>query len=197
MVGKPLFISKTHPLRSDKMRKTLINIVLFQIGWFACVLGAAADKALIGASVALAIILFHLIRTTEWRNELMLILIAMFIGFIWDSYLVYRGWIQYPYGQLTADTAPYWIVIMWGLFATTLNISLSWLKQRLVASILFGVVGGPLAYIAGNKLGAVDFPDSVSALIALSIGWGILTPLLLKLPGFINGSNKDTIRSES
>ena len=178
------------------MRKTLINILLFQIGWFACVLGAASDKALIGSSIALAIIIFHLYRTTEWRHELMLILIAMFIGFIWDSYLAYRDWIQYPYGQLTPDTAPYWIVIMWGLFATTLNVSLSWLKRSIVASVLFGAIGGPLAYIAGNKLGAVEFSDSTSALIALSIGWGILTPLLLQLTDLIKGSNKDTVGSK-
>jgi hypothetical protein len=168
---------------------------LFQIGWFACVLGGAKDYALTGTLVATAIILFHIIRAPKWHKELMIVFVAMFIGFIWDSYLVYQNWLGYPYGQLSMNTAPYWIVIMWGLFATTFNVSLNWLKDRPVIAVLFGAIGGPLAYYAGAKLGAVQFNDSSAGLIALAIGWAVLMPLLLLLSDNLNGFRTRTART--
>jgi hypothetical protein len=70
---------------------------------------------------------------------------------------------------------------MWVAFAMTLNVSLDWLKRSKPLAIVFGAVGGPLAFIAGEKLGGVTFNDPVAALIALSVGWALLTPLLLGL----------------
>lgn len=179
------------------MRQTISNIVLFQIGWFACVLGGAYDFAILGSGIALAIIIFHLYRANKWQQEFLLILIAMFVGFGWDSYLVYQELVEYPYGQLSMNTAPYWIVMMWGLFTTTLNVSLSWLKNRLAISVVFGAIGGPLAYYAGGNLGALEFVDMQKSIISLAIGWGIITPLLLQLSGYLNGFRNDFVRSSS
>ena len=179
------------------MRPTLINIALFQLGWFACVLGGAYDYAILGTGIAIAIIIFHLSRADAWQQELLLILIAMFIGFAWDSYLIYQEWINYSHGQLSVNTAPYWIVVMWGLFTTTLNVSLKWLKNRLATSILFGAIGGPLAYYAGSNLGALAFIDMQKAIVALAIGWGIITPLLFQLSGYLNGFRNEPARSTS
>jgi hypothetical protein len=179
------------------MSKTLINIILFQIGWFACVLGGASDNALYGVLIAITIILFHLFSSSEWRSELILVIAAMIIGFSWDSYLVYKQWIAYPHGQLIAGTAPYWIVTMWALFTITFNNSLNWLKDRIIVSIIFGAIGGPLAYFAGARLGALEFQDTTSGLIALAVGWAILTPLLLQLSSYLNGFSNKAVRSKS
>ncbi|MGD8926343.1 MAG: DUF2878 domain-containing protein [Thioalkalispiraceae bacterium] len=167
------------------MKKSILNIVLFQIGWFACVLGAANNYSLAGSLVAVMIITLHLLTSKNWLQEMLLVTVVMLIGFAWDSLLVFMNWIDYPAGQLVPATAPYWIVIMWGLFSTTLNVSLSWLKDKLVLSIIFGAVGGPLAYYAGAKLGALELINREYALLALSVGWGILTPLLLQLSSYL------------
>ncbi|MEK9778156.1 MAG: DUF2878 domain-containing protein, partial [Methylophilaceae bacterium] len=74
---------------------------------------------------------------------------------------------------------PLWIVVMWLLFAMTLNHSLSWLKRRYVLSFVFGALGGPLAYVAGEKLGAVEITSDLS-LVILAISWAMITPLLMK-----------------
>ena len=66
-------------------------------------------------------------------------------------------------------------------FATTLNVSLAWLKRSLPLAILFGAIGGPLAYAAGAKLGGLVFVQQMPALIALAIGWAAITPLLLRI----------------
>ena len=163
------------------MKNIVLNIILFQLGWFACVLSAASNQPLIGAVVAVAIISIHLFISQQYKEELRIITIAMLIGLVWDSLIVAMGWISYQSGMLVSFMAPYWIVLMWALFATTLNFSMSWLKANLLLAALFGAIAGPLAYYAGAKLGAVEFNNVINSLIALSIGWAIFTPLLLKI----------------
>ena len=109
----------------------------------------------------------------------MLILVVAAIGYVVDSALVATEWIAYPNGALIPGTAPVWIVAMWVVFATTLNVSLAWLKRSLPLAILFGAIGGPLAYVAGAALGGLVFLRQMPALIALSLGWAAITPLLL------------------
>lgn len=159
----------------------LINFINFQIGWFACALGAAAGWPWAGVAVVTAIVAWHLTRVTRPRQELVLITAAAVIGALWESLLVQLGWIQYPNGMLIEGTAPVWMVALWALFATTLNVSMSWLKRNVLMAVVFGAVGGPLAYYGGFKLGALVFVDQTAALIALAIGWALLTPLLLQL----------------
>jgi len=70
---------------------------------------------------------------------------------------------------------------MWALFATTINHSMAWLKNRYFLALLLGAVFGPLAFIAGESLGAVVFLDRTMALTLLAAGWAVLMPLLLLL----------------
>jgi len=159
----------------------LVNFVAFQLGWFACVLGAAHGLPWAGTGVALAIVAWHLTRAARPRAEIGLVLIAAGIGALWDSGLSALGWIRYPSGVLIEGAAPYWIVAMWMLFATTLNVSLAWLRRNLPLAAVFGALGGPLAYLGGAKLGALTFGAQEAALVALALGWAVLTPLLLRL----------------
>ena len=64
--------------------------------------------------------------------------------------------------------------------------SLAWLHDRYVIAMLFGALGGPLAYAAAQKLGAVTVTSS-NAYIALAIGWGLITPLLVLIAKHFNG----------
>ena len=76
------------------------------------------------------------------------------------------------------SVTPLWIIVLWMGFAITLNSSLSWLKKKIKLSIVFGAIGGPLAYLAGEKLEAVTLMAPVT-LIVIAIGWSIITPLLI------------------
>ena len=42
---------------------------------------------------------------------------------VFDTLLVWLGWFTYSSGTLIAGTAPHWMVALWMLFATTLNLS--------------------------------------------------------------------------
>ena len=77
------------------------------------------------------------------------------IGAGFDSALVNSGWVSYASGQFSAYIAPYWIITMWMLFATTLNVSMRWMRGKPVLAAVFGLIGGPAAYLAGQKLGGI------------------------------------------
>lgn len=106
---------------------------------------------------------------------------AVLLGLVADSVLLATGWIAYPNGDWLPGLAPYWIVCLWALFATTLNVSMRWLSGRYLLAAVFGAIGGPLSYLAGARLGAMSFVDAVPALIALAIGWACAMPFLVWL----------------
>ncbi len=158
-----------------------VNFAAFQCGWFACVLGAAHGRPYAGIGAVAAIAIAHVATAVQPRAELALLGLAAGIGATWDSLLAATGWMSYAPGALVAGTAPLWIVALWVLFATTLNRSLAWLKPRLPLGAALGAIGGPLAYVGGERLGAISFHHEAAALMAQAIGWAVLTPLLLRL----------------
>jgi len=159
----------------------LLNFALFQLGWLTCVLGGAWQLPWLGTLLATAIVGWHLLHAARPGSELQLVLMASALGAVWDSLLVAAGLLVYPSGTLLPGTAPHWIVAMWALFATTLNLSLDWLKGRYLLSALAGAAGGPLAFYAGMQLGGVRMPDPQAALLVLAAGWAVIMPLLVWL----------------
>ena len=117
------------------------------------------------------------------------------IGLCFDSLLVSLGWVTYPSGLFSASFAPYWIVTMWVLFATTLNSSMAWLKGRHVLAAVLGAIAGPMSYIAGAKLGGIEFVELHGALVFLAIGWAVAMPILITLADRLNGFG-DPVRVE-
>jgi hypothetical protein len=157
----------------------VLNVLLFQLGWFACVLGAAHGQSWIGALAAAAIVGWHLARAAQPKPELALVAMAAALGAAFETVLVQTGWVHFSAGVLLEGAAPYWMVALWALFATTLNVSLRGLRSRPGLAALLGAIGGPAAYYAGARLGALEFAAAGAALAAISAGWAILAPALL------------------
>ena len=159
----------------------LLNIVAYQVAWFACVLGAAHQLPWVGTSIALAVAALHLAFTPRRGVELKLILIAAAIGLILDSALASFGFVSFASGVLIEGIAPHWMVGLWIAFATTLSISMRWLVVRPMLAVAFGALGGPIAYYAGAKLGAITINSSASAFIAIGLSWAAAMWLLATL----------------
>jgi hypothetical protein len=164
----------------------LVNFIGFQVGWFACVLGAANDKELLGIFIALGIVIYHVVNQGGLLKELKLVLAATAIGLFWETWVLNLDILRYPSHPDALFWAPTWLIMMWALFATTINLSMRWLKGRWVLSVFMGAVFGPLAFIGGERLGAVVFLDSTLSIITLCVGWGLLMPLLLWIAERIN-----------
>lgn len=172
------------------MNPKLINFVIFQAGWFTCVLSAANGMPWLGLVVVSAIVASHILRANWPTHEAQLVMVAVFIGLVFDSLLVSSGWLRYPSGMLLSNMAPYWILAMWALFATTLNSSMGWLKNKLILASVLGAIFGPLSYMAGQRLGAIEFIDSSKATIALALTWSIAMPALMCAASRFGGRRK-------
>ena len=151
----------------------IVNAVLFQVGWFACVLGAANGYALEGALAAALIVLGHVVHAERPAREAALALAAAALGWVFESLLVAAGLVRVEH--------LYWLVALWALFATTLNSSLRALQSRPWLAALFGAVGAPLAYYGGARLGALEFLQPAAMLAALAVGWALAAPSLFLL----------------
>jgi hypothetical protein len=164
------------------------NFLLFQTGWFACVLGGAYQLPLLGSAIAVFIIALHLWLASDAMAELKLLLISLIIGLLFESLMVMLKLAHYDSGILLTGMAPYWMILMWPLFATTLNVSMSWMKR--LAPLLVGLLGAvlaPFAYFAGAGMQAVVFDDMPLSLIMIALGWAFLLPLLVHSANRFNG----------
>ncbi|MCG8370480.1 MAG: DUF2878 domain-containing protein [Proteobacteria bacterium] len=162
------------------MNAILINISLFQAGWFAAVFSAAASVPILGTLAIAVAVATHLARSPSRTAEARLLAIAGAIGFAWESLLVATGLVQYDEASAIPGTAPYWIVAMWLLFATTLNVGMRWLRKSMIVTAIVGAIGGPLSFLAGQKAGAVSFPDPILSLAVIGLGWAVFLPLLVR-----------------
>ena len=70
------------------MNKLLVNALLFQAGWFACVFAAGQPWLLL---VPLAALLVHFLWTSSWAAEGRLVISVMLIGCVLDSFLLNLG----------------------------------------------------------------------------------------------------------
>ncbi len=161
------------------MTRTIVNLLAFQAGWVACVLSAANGLPWAGALAALAAIALHLQLASNAAAEIRLIVVALALGLVFDSALLATGWVSYPSGVLSAYVAPYWILAMWALFATTINACLSWIKRSLLLAAALGAICGPLSYLAGARLGGIALIEPLPALFALALIWAVAMPTLV------------------
>jgi hypothetical protein len=114
-------------------------------------------------------------------NDFKLVFIALVMGLVIDSAWVIGGVLEYPNAWPNNGLAPAWIIIMWVGFALTVNHSLKWMKSHPSLPIIGGLVGGPLAYFSGMKLGAVEFLiDPMQTAIMLAVAWAVALAVLFK-----------------
>ncbi len=175
------------------MRKQLIiiNFVLFQITWFACVLGSAKGYPWLGAIVVSISLMWHFSQARYKLKEATWCLIALVIGAVFDQFMLSFQFIQYQNNGWAQTIVPVWILALWLAFALTLNVSMRWLRGNYLIALLFGAVGGPMAYIAAQKLGAVKLGGH--SLIILSIGWAIVTVVFSQISSFYDGFKTDHV----
>ena len=161
------------------MGHVIRNLVLFKLGWVACVMLAAAGKPLLATLAVAVVAAIHLVSVPVVVKEALLLMAACLIGLAWESILVGTGILQYPGHAAASALAPHWIVAMWVLFATTINHGLSWVKKHWVVAAVAGLLGGPMAFFGGANLGAVEFSNTLVSLAVIGAGWAVLLPVLV------------------
>jgi hypothetical protein len=178
----------------------IINVILFQVSWFACVLGAANNLPYMGIIVTAGILAWHLIQVKAPKTELWLMGITLALGASFDQALLSFNLVTYMHHGWSSSVVPVWILALWLGFSTILNVSLRWMRNQHLVAILFGFVGGPLAYLSAEKLGAVVILSNISY-VTLALGWAIITPLLLfiskRFDGFEQSARSHTFKASN
>lgn len=159
------------------MRK-LINFVLFQLGWFACILGAAHGYVPLAMTFCGAIVVFHLWQSHQRMKEGELLLKIGLLGLVADTTLMQTGSLVFESPGPITLLSPIWMWALWLILGCTLNESMSWLKGRYVLASILGAITGPLSYFAGVELGAASWGNEAKALVLLALIWATAMPLL-------------------
>jgi len=158
----------------------IINILLYQLGWFSCLLGAAWGYPLKGAFFALLLIVVHLVLAESRKSELYLMLCACLLGITIDTAQQAAGVFTFKTDPAWPIWLPLWIFVIWAQFATLLRYALNWLSGRYLLAAFFGLIGGPLAYWGGARLGAAQMGEHLFASIAsLALIWALVMPGLM------------------
>ena len=157
------------------MRHTqLVNYGLYQIGWLACVLGGAWHRPWTGFLMAVILGGAHLTLSLERSLEARLVVFATAVGALVEMGQIAAGTYRFTSGTVLDALPPPWLLAMWAQFATTFRFSLRTLITRPMRAALFGAAGGPIAFLAGERLGAVTLlPPLTHGLLRLSISWAI------------------------
>ena len=153
------------------MKKNILNLVIYQIGWLVCVIGGSVYAV---AYTCLAL-LIHYRYIWEQKSEWHFISLLGLSGCLWDILIVKSGIIEYGNPWLLG--IPIWLICLWLLFATTFLHCLYWLNQYLRIAALCSAIFGPTTYWLGMRFTDAMFTTALPvSLMIMALGWSLLFP---------------------
>jgi hypothetical protein len=169
------------------MMKPLVSAVAFYACWFACVGGAAHGVPWAGP-IAVALYVAADLQAippgAARTSRAWLLGAAGAVGYAADSALVLAGILTFPARAVFGWPSTAWMVALWVLQAAVLDGALSWLRGRLGLAAAVGAIGGPLAYLAGERMGAASLgPTQAVAVTVIAAEWMLAMPLLVWMDG--------------
>jgi len=165
---------------SSQIHRNILNFVMFELGWLACVLLPQAWALTI---VAVFLVLHFVLVSQHKTDELKFIVIGTLAGSVLDGLWLRTGILADTSGAVVIT--PPWLIGLWAIFMTSLNHSLKWLGRNRLLMFLIVPIAGPFAYWSASALGAVTLPNLLPSLLALAVGWLVLFPALLSLRDFL------------
>lgn len=154
--------------------KKILNALLFQAGWFACILGGD----IIACAALILILGLHALVVIENQREWLVIGLITAVGLVVDNTLTLSG--IFTFESASVFAMPFWLLCIWALFAATLNHSLAWLQNRLWLAAILGAISGPSSYLAGSKLSSVVIAAPLpQSLLIIGLCWAALFPLMM------------------
>ena len=163
----------------------VIDLLVFQIAWFLCVLAIKTPFPEISPFIALALVFTRAIQAGRFRIGVPFIFSSLIIGIIGDASLVHLKLLQFqPYPNIFGS--PLWMITLWACFGIMLRPVFNWFLDHCWRSILGFSIGGVVAYWSGQKLGVLEFSNSWFSALGIAGEWAIagivLRFLHLKFP---------------
>lgn len=172
-----------------------LNYALYQIGWLATVGGAAIGWGGSGAAIAAVLTVVHVWLARDRSGEATLVCATLMLGVVVEVGQIAAGTYVTLGGAGPSAWPPAWLLCLWGQFATTFRFSASGLFARAWAAALFGAFGGPLAFLAGERLGAVTLARPMApSLLRLLVAWALAMTVCAWLVRLVPARSPSTYR---
>lgn len=153
----------------------IFNAIGFNLAWFGLVY---FGNAFIPIGLLFLLVHFYINFTRKITDELRLMIIITVIGISVDSLLQQLSFFSFA----QQSHLPYWLMMLWACFSATICHSLRFLAGSKILQLFVGGLFAPLSYIAGQKMAAVDFGQSLlSTYVTLSLLWALLFVLFFSL----------------
>ena len=122
----------------------------------------------------------YVVLSSERNVEVGFVLFATVVGTAVEVFQIAAGTYHFTSGTGNGVWPPPWLLAMWAQFATTFRFSLRRVIAQPLPAALFGAAGGPIAFIAGQRLGAVPLlPPVTHGVLRLSLTWAIALVVFL------------------
>ena len=165
------------------MQKILLIVwfLAYKVAWLACVLGGGVyGYPLLAAIPMLIWVVIWIAVQQNKRSLLYTCIFALLYGAMMDSVLVLLGTMRFAPHAETGTPSPLWMMMLWLGFGAIYEKSLGVLKNKKYVLPIIGAIGGPMAYIGGANMGAVEIGRSETEFIILiGIEWALALPLLM------------------
>jgi hypothetical protein len=175
------FETKTKQQLIGGLIKSLWNIISADIGWLACILGAAWGHHWLGLVVVPILFVIHIavIESHKIATVLIVAVASMGVGFLVDTTLIIIGAVEPNRWMMPAPFTTLWDLLIWANFSLTLDSSLRFLQKRPLAAAVLGAICVPGVYYAGDRLGALHLSNPVSLnLLWVGVLWFFAMPCL-------------------
>jgi len=161
--------------------RLIIDIVGFQITWWASALGAGAGRWEPGLAVGLLVVLVQLMFSKTRAAMLATVAAAAVLGFAFETAMMASGLITYSASWPSPLLPPVWLIALWMVFATCIEATARMLGDNgLLKGALLGAILAPVTYWAGANFSALSFTEPVwMPLAATAVAWAIATPVLM------------------
>lgn len=172
---------------SRKMILSVLNGLLFYLGWYAALVGAVQGQVALGVMVCVVFVAFHFIAYPNRKQECYLMLFVLASGGMLDTLYIRMGWLSYITPNLIfTEFVPIWVMAIYALFSTSINHSLGWLGKRWLLASVLGGSAGAFCYFVGAAAGAAEFhlPLWQIGVILFAI-WAVYFPLVLVVRDFL------------
>jgi hypothetical protein len=153
----------------------LMNFIGFKICWWCAIL--LQNSAV---PILIVFILLHVYFNRERHLELLITFIVAYIGYATDSILTLLGVFEFHHS--TALFAPFWLLLLWCCFSTTLIMNRdAWPKHKGLL-IFLGGLAGVVSYSSAGFLNAVTFQFGVMvSMLIVAVVWMLMIPAFKRI----------------
>jgi hypothetical protein len=147
----------------------LLNLVVFQGAWFACVLGSKSSYPMLYPVLGFCAVLGLVILSKRFGAAFPFLLSSVALGMVGDSLLVRLELLAF-YANPTVGGAPLWMIILWANFGLMLRPLFPWFLENNIRCLL------------GFSIGGVGWNTALAILIEWGIAGLVLRQIHLKYP---------------